>query len=201
MLPIINNLYRVKTSDQLALAARAFALLHWLLHAVALLLLDHRPHRLLEHFPQALSRQRAALEVLASHLVLDQRLGGLAGDRGRLGVLGALGLALPEVSLVADEDLDCSRHDGLDFRVPLSVGSFYLFASIGERGGLDDRKGDEEDISARIGKRPQPAELFLTGSIPQAQVDDLVVDLEGGREVIKDRGLVLLGKLVLRIAG
>lgn len=42
----------------------------------------------------------------------------------------------------------------------------YLFAGIGEGGWLNDWKSYEEDISARIGKWPQPAKLLLTCSIP-----------------------------------
>ena len=37
-------------------------------------------------------------------------------------------------------------------------------------------------------------------AVPESEVDDFAVDLDGGGEVVEDSGLVLLGELVLNKA-
>lgn len=47
----------------------------------------------------------------------------------------------------------------------------YFFSCIDKRSGIDDRKSDNEDITAGVGERPQTIVLFLPGSVPKLGVD------------------------------
>ena len=66
-----------------------------------------------------------------------------------------------------------------------------LGANVLKRGARDEREGNEEDVSLRIGERSQAIVVFLAGRIPEPEVDRLAVDhyvsaviVENGRHII-----------------
>ena len=87
------------------------------------------------------------------------------------------------------------------------VGEGYLFENIVEGIGVDHREGDNEDIGVIVGEGPQSGVLLLASSVPayppsvpEPQVDYLVVQLYGGCLIIEDSWSVLSGKLVGDVA-
>lgn len=129
----------ITPSNQLAVAVRSFVFLGLALHRSALFL-HHCPHCSLEHFLQALASQCAALDVFAFQLVLNHCLRCLLCDRSCLRVLCVASGLLPQIHLVSHEDLDGSRHNSLDLRIPLSLSCrTFLRALVKEEGSMTEK--------------------------------------------------------------
>ena len=125
------------SSDQVALVLPFLFLLLHLGHLVA----DRHPHYLVEHFVQALPRQRTALQVLgAVVLFLDDLAGVFLPDGGLLGVLYLLEVLLAEVDFVADEDLEGIGGGLVEFGQPLRLILFtFLRALTKESGSITEK--------------------------------------------------------------
>lgn len=97
------------------------------------------------------------------------------------------------VSVVAKVRLGTDEEDGdtggvmVDFGPPL--GSDVIVRVRG-----DDGESDNEDISLGVGEGTETVVIFLTGSIPQTEVDRLSVNHDVGAVVIEHGGDVLAGE-------
>lgn len=117
-------------SDEVA----AGGLLFLLDHRLHLLLQDH-PHGLIEDRLQALLRERTALHVLAFELVLDDLPCSFLHNGRILGVFFHHGKLVPQIDLVAHEDLRHVPDVFLQFGIPLySVLGTFLRALTKEEG-------------------------------------------------------------------
>eukprot|EP00981_Chlorochromonas_danica_P012611 scaffold5218_cov150-Ochromonas_danica.AAC.3 len=75
----------------------------------------------------------------------------------------------------------------LDLRIPLVAN--VLEGDIGI-----ECETNEENVSLRVAKRTQTVIIFLSGRIPQANINRLGVHHDTGRIIVKDRGDILLRK-------
>lgn len=122
-------------SDEVA----AGGLLFLLDHGLHLLLQDHA-HGLVEDGLEALLRERAALHVLAFELVLDDLPCGFLHDGGVLGVFFHHGELVPQIDLVAHEDLRHVPDVLLQFGIPLyRVLGTFLRALTKEEGSMTEK--------------------------------------------------------------
>lgn len=72
---------------------------------------------------------------------------------------------------------------------------------VGPRRRIDDGEDDEKNIAVGVGQWSEAVVLFLSGGIPESEVDHFAVDFHGCSIVIKDGGDVFGGEFVLRVAG
>lgn len=61
----------------------------------------------------------------------------------------------------------------------------YLGLDVLEGGRRDERKADEEDVGLGVGERTKTIIIFLSGGIPETEVDGLSIDHDIGRVVVK----------------
>lgn len=129
----------ITPSNQLAVAVRSFIFLGLALHRSAFLL-HHCSNCSLEHFLQPLSGQSTAFDVFALELVLNHCLSCLLGDRSCLRILCVASGLFPQIHLIPHEDLDSSRDNSLDLRVPLSLKyRTFLRALVKEEGSMTEK--------------------------------------------------------------
>jgi len=122
------------------------------------------------------------LAALDSLRVGDGRHPLLAEGSDGLGIVA-------QIQLGADKDDWDVRGMMRDLGVPLGE-------NIVERGGADDRETDQEDVRLGVGERTETIIILLSGGIPQAQADRLVVDhnvcgviVENGWDVLAREGI------------
>ncbi len=72
---------------------------------------------------------------------------------------------------------------------------------VGPRRRIDNWEDDEKNIAVRVGQWSEAVVLFLSGCIPESEVDHFAVNFHSCSIVIKDGGHVFGGKFVLRVAG
>lgn len=147
---------------------------------------DNDADGLVEDGLETLLGEGRALHVLDGSNFLGHLHTLLVGDGGL-----ALGTELLDGLLVLTKiELGTSEHDGGvgavvgDLREPLG-------AHVLEGGRVDDRVGDQEDISLGVGQGAQAIVVLLTSSIPKTKVDGLAVDHDVRAVVIENGGDVL----------
>ena len=120
----------------------------------------------------------------------------LVGGDGLLG----LGLELvdrscvvAEIELCADEDLGDLGTKVVDLWVPLA-------RHVLKGDGICDGKADEENICVGVTQRTQTVVLFLSGRVPQAELDGLLARRKVHDVVVKHRRDVILGEAVVGVA-
>eukprot|EP00964_Phaeocystis_antarctica_P112413 scaffold76587_cov73-Phaeocystis_antarctica.AAC.3 len=136
----------------------------------------HLTNDLFEDIPEALLRERRALEVLDRADLLGHVHALLRGD-GRLVLLAQLGHRVrvgAQVELRPHADDRHARAEGLQLRVPLLL-------CVLVRGTADEREGDEEDVGLRVA---EGAQLIVDRRAVHHHVDRVVV--EDGRGVTRD---------------
>jgi hypothetical protein len=69
----------------------------------------------------------------------------------------------------------------------------YLLLYVVERVGRVDGKADEDYVGVGVGERAETVVIFLTGGIPEGELDVLAVNLDIGNVVLEDSGDVDLG--------
>lgn len=158
----------------------------------AVLLLQGRSRRRLEHLPDALLGLGRTLQVVV----------GADARRHRAAVLRADGLELQAAQLVLDVLVVAQvllvghQDDGhvgakvLDFGHP-------LLGDVLQRVRAVHRETYEDDVGVRVGERPQPVVVLLAGGVPQRELDLLVVHLDVRHVRLEHGGHVHLGELVL----
>jgi hypothetical protein len=86
-----------------------------------------------------------------------------------------------KVLLAADEDDGQARAKVVDLGDP-------LFLDVVEGVGRVDGEADEDDVRVGVGERPQSVIIFLTGGIPQCELDGPATDVDLGNVILKDGG-------------
>ena len=143
----------------------------------------------LKHLANTLAGLGGALEVadgadlLSDGHALLGRDGALAGLAELLDNLGVVA----EILLASDEDDGQVLAEVEHFRDP-------LFLDVVERVGRVDGKADEDDVRVRVGERTETVVVFLTGGIPERELDMTAVDLDVGNVVLEDGRDVDLGE-------
>jgi hypothetical protein len=70
------------------------------------------------------------------------------------------------------------------------MGVKYLGQDVVKRRRADNGKANKEDISLRIRQRPETVVIFLSGSVPQAQANGLVVNHDICRVIVEPARIV-----------
>jgi len=152
-------------------------------HAAFLLLADRDERSaggILEDFPNAFACTSRALEIVSCADLLGDCLALLGSDRA-LGrpteVVEGLGVP-PEILLASDEDNRQAGAKVHHFRDP-------LFLDVFQRVGTIDGEADEDNVRVRIGERAETVIVFLSGRIPESELDAFAVDFDVGDVVFE----------------
>jgi len=99
------------------------------------------------------------------------------------------------VAVLTQIELGAREDDGGVSSVVRNLG-IPLGANVVERGRVHQREADEENVGLRVRQRSETVVIFLTGGIPQTQVDGLSVHHDVCRVVVEHRGDVFSGERI-----
>ena len=165
--------------------------------ALSLLLLrgvfvdKHTSDGFVEHLLEAFLREGGTFKVFESAEFVGEVLVLLFADWLPVLLAEAVhGVAVvTEIGLGADENEGDSAGVVLDFWVPLLL-------DVLEGRRADDGEANQEHVRLRVRQRPQAIVVFLSGSIPQAEVNRTAVNhdvsgvvVENGRNVLAREGV------------
>ena len=178
------------TLDELAAAAIAFLLVAGA--SVSRRWVEHDLDGRFEHLLEVVLHTGRALDVAVGTdgLLHVLTLLGWNGFHTLLAeFLGVLAELVPEITLHADQDVRGGWAVLLDFWNPHVLDVF-------EGCRVDQGEAEDEDVSLRVGERAELLVVFLTGGIPQLEVDLLLFDhnvcgvvIEHGRDVFTREGV------------
>lgn len=147
---------------------------------------QYRPDSMVEHVLEASLGQRRTLDI--GHTVrLFLQLESLGLRYGALFGLFQLIegiLVFSEIQLGPHQYYWCVGAVVPDLRYP-------LLSNIRERVRVYNTEAHQENVSLGVGEGPQSIVVFLTGSIPQTQVDGSTVDHDVGAVVVEHSRYIL----------